>query len=186
MKAVRQKDTTPELVVRRLLHSLGYRYRLHAKELQGRPNLVFPSRRKVVFVHGCFWHGHNCRKNLTPRTHEGFWMQKITHNRVRDLKNEEAVRARGWDVLTVWECDTTSRRNANLERDLRAFLGPPKMKHSLPRSINFLADSRIEFGQGAAQQPRRGRRSVDRSKPVPRRSKDGGQHGNHGHSKGAR
>lgn len=124
MKAVAQKNTAPEIAVRRLLHSLGYRYRLHVKGLPGRPDLVFKSRRKVIFVHGCFWHGHDCRDSLKPRSRESFWEPKIARNRERDLENEEALRLLDWDTLTIWECETTKKMRQALADKLLLFLGP--------------------------------------------------------------
>jgi DNA mismatch endonuclease (patch repair protein) len=106
MQAVKSKDTKPEWTVRRLLHAAGYRYRLHVKDLPGRPDLVFPGRRAVIFVHGCWWHGHDCRRgNRIPRTHTDYWIAKIDRNRDRDIQHVAALRAAGWRVLTVWECE---------------------------------------------------------------------------------
>jgi DNA mismatch endonuclease (patch repair protein) len=104
MRRVRHKDTKPEWVVRRLLHRLGFRYRLHRPGLPGRPDIVFPARRKAVFVHGCFWHRHQrcCR---TPKSRLDFWGPKFAENRRRDLRNQRALRKQGWDFLVVWECE---------------------------------------------------------------------------------
>ncbi|MBK3403451.1 DNA mismatch endonuclease Vsr [Methylorubrum populi] len=122
MGNVRGKDTTPEMVVRKTAHALGYRFRLHRKGLPGSPDLVFASRRKVVFVHGCFWHRHpSCRKASTPKTRPEFWRAKFARNVERDAKNERDLRAAGWEVLIVWECET--RDVAELARVLHAFLG---------------------------------------------------------------
>lgn len=104
MSRIRSKDTKPEMTVRRLLHGLGYRYVLHDARLPGKPDLVFPSRRKVVFVHGCFWHGHNCGRGFRPAKNADFWATKIDGNKARDRRNVRAIRAQGWGVLTVWEC----------------------------------------------------------------------------------
>ena len=105
MSRIRGKDTKPELIVRRLVHGLGYRYRLHDRRLPGRPDLVFPGRRKVIFVHGCFWHRHDCRfGRVTPSTRRQFWMEKLEANKIRDTKNRRALRRLGWHVLVVWEC----------------------------------------------------------------------------------
>ena len=109
MQAVKSKDTGPEMTVRRTLHSLGYRYRLHRKELPGRPDLVFPAKRKVIFVHGCFWHGHSCRRgNRVPKTNTPYWKEKINRNRERYSRQSVDLREGGWDVLTVWECEVRS------------------------------------------------------------------------------
>ena len=108
MRAVRSKDTTPELAVRKLAHALGYRFRLHRRELPGSPDLVFPGRRKVVFVHGCFWHRHaGCARGAsTPATRRGFWEAKFARNVARDRRDRRRLRAAGWGVMVVWECQT--------------------------------------------------------------------------------
>lgn len=107
MSQVKGKDTRPEIIVRELVHRLGYRYRLHQKDLPGRPDLVFPSREKVIFVHGCFWHRHRCRKGRSmPATRKSFWQDKLNGNRARDQSNRRALRRQGWDVLVIWECQT--------------------------------------------------------------------------------
>lgn len=109
MSLIRGKDTKPEMVVRRLIHALGYRYRLHARSLPGRPDLVFSSRRAVIFVHGCFWHRHACPLgNRTPKSRVAFWTAKLDANRERDRRTLRALRRQGWRVLTVWECELRS------------------------------------------------------------------------------
>ena len=106
MGRVRAKDTKPEMVVRRMLHAAGYRYRLHARDLPGKPDLVFPARRKVVFINGCFWHRHrDCALARLPKSRTEFWTNKLERNRERDEKNVAALREQGWEVLTVWECE---------------------------------------------------------------------------------
>nr|WP_297458844.1 DNA mismatch endonuclease Vsr [uncultured Halomonas sp.] len=106
MKRVRSRDTKPEMVVRKLIHGMGYRYRLHAKELPGKPDLVFRPRRKVIFVHGCFWHRHsNCVLARLPKSREDFWLQKLEANRQRDIRNKHALQEAGWWMLTIWECE---------------------------------------------------------------------------------
>ncbi len=106
MRAVRSKDTGPELLVRRLLHAMGYRYRLHRKTLPGKPDLVFPRSRKAVFVHGCFWHWHGCSKGQLPKSRQDYWEPKLRRNIARDLENIAALEALGWHPLTVWQCET--------------------------------------------------------------------------------
>lgn len=107
MSRVRSKDTKPEMRVRRMVHAMGYRYRLHHGKLPGRPDMVFPKRRKIIFVHGCFWHRHeDCRRNRTPKSRREFWDAKLEKNRLRDLENQSKLREMGWDVLVVWECET--------------------------------------------------------------------------------
>jgi DNA mismatch endonuclease (patch repair protein) len=106
MGRVRSRDTIPEMIVRRLAHSMGYRYRLHAKDLPGKPDLVFRSRRKVIFVHGCFWHRHpDCSLARLPKSRKDFWLPKLEANRQRDLKAEHSLQAANWSVLTIWECE---------------------------------------------------------------------------------
>lgn len=106
MSRVRGKDTAPEMLVRRLVFSLGYRYRLHDARLPGKPDLVFAGRKKVIFIHGCFWHRHEgCALARMPKSSTEFWARKLTGNRERDIKNQAALCALGWRVLIVWECD---------------------------------------------------------------------------------
>lgn len=121
MSRVRAKDTTPEMVVRRMLHAAGYRYRLHTRDLPGKPDIVFPARRKVVFINGCFWHRHrDCALARLPKSRIEFWTEKLERNRERDERNAEALQALGWDVLTVWECEI--RNPAALMPRVVAFL----------------------------------------------------------------
>jgi DNA mismatch endonuclease Vsr len=120
MAAVRSQNTRPELVVRRLLFNLGYRYRLHARDLPGRPDIVFRSRQCAVFVNGCFWHGHICPRASKPTSNIKFWHNKIDGNRERDRRVVKELRKAGWRVLTVWQCETKDR--ARLERRLSKFL----------------------------------------------------------------
>lgn len=109
MARIGPKNSKPEMIVRRLLHALGYRFRLHAKDLPGRPDIVFRSKKKVIFVHGCFWHRHHgCKKATTPKTRVEFWTEKFERNVARDRLKEAALRERGWLVLVVWECETKS------------------------------------------------------------------------------
>ena len=105
MGRVRSKDTRPEMAVRRLVHSLGYRYRLHDAKLPGKPDLVFAGRKKVIFVHGCFWHRHpRCKNTRLPKSKLDFWKPKLEGNRKRDLANQRKLRRLGWRFLVVWEC----------------------------------------------------------------------------------
>lgn len=104
MSRIRGKDTKPELQLRRLLHAAGLRYRLHGRELPGRPDLVFPKYRAVVFVHGCFWHRHHCPLFHWPKSREDFWRAKLNRNVERDHQTAARLQAAGWRVLTVWEC----------------------------------------------------------------------------------
>ncbi|MDJ0708030.1 MAG: DNA mismatch endonuclease Vsr [Leptolyngbyaceae cyanobacterium MO_188.B28] len=107
MRAVKSGDTKPEMLVRRLVHGLGYRYRLHRADLPGKPDLVFSSQRKVIFVHGCFWHGHHCPRGARiPKSNTDYWLRKITRNQDRDQANLATLRHQGWSALVVWECQT--------------------------------------------------------------------------------
>jgi DNA mismatch endonuclease (patch repair protein) len=106
MRAIRSKDMRPELAVRSLVHKLGYRFRLHRKDLPGKPDLVFVSRQKVIFVHGCFWHSHEgCKTAHTPKSNLGYWGPKLERNRARDAKNMAALDENGWKALIIWECE---------------------------------------------------------------------------------
>lgn len=106
MAAVRSKNTSPELAVRKLIHSMGYRYRLHGNGLPGKPDLVFAGKRKVIFVHGCFWHRHRgCAKASTPKTRVDFWQTKFDQNVARDKKTVRSLKRLGWQVLTIWQCE---------------------------------------------------------------------------------
>ncbi len=128
MRLVRDRDTRPEMVVRRLAHALGYRFRLHRRDLPGVPDLVFPGRRRLVFVHGCFWHRHGdpaCWRSRLPKSRPEFWVPKLSANAARDATVEAALRASGWQVLVIWECETTPRRRADLTARLEGFLGGP-------------------------------------------------------------
>lgn len=107
MSRIRSKDTTPEVLVRRLIHRLGFRFRLHVRQLPGCPDLVFASKRKVIFVHGCFWHKHRCRYGrVRPKTNPKYWEKKRAGNVVRHRKAVKMLRDLGWDVLVIWECQT--------------------------------------------------------------------------------
>lgn len=121
MRAVKGKDTMPERVVRRIVHRLGCRFALHRADLPGTPDIVMPARRAVVFVHGCFWHGHGClRGRRTPATNVAYWNAKIGRNRQRDRRTLAALRRLGWRVLVVWECQT--RNPVKLADRLAAFV----------------------------------------------------------------
>lgn len=118
MAAIRSKDTKPEMLVRRFLHSAGFRYRLHDRKLPGCPDLVFPSLRTVIFIHGCFWHGHeNCRYFRLPKSNEEFWRNKISRNIDRDAEARAELKKQYWNVIVIWECDlkNRSRREEILE-----------------------------------------------------------------------
>jgi DNA mismatch endonuclease (patch repair protein) len=116
MAAIRAKDTQPELALRRALHAAGFRYRLHVTSLPGRPDIVLPKYRAVVMVHGCFFHGHDCRTFRWPATRKDFWRRKIQGNRDRDYTVDQALRRSGWRVITVWECALRGKRSTRLLR----------------------------------------------------------------------
>ena len=123
MRRIRKTDTKPELRVRRAAHQLGYRFRLHRSDLPGTPDLVFPRLSKVVLVHGCFWHQHpGCRLARQPKSRLDYWLPKLERNRERDLRSTAALRAAGWKVLVIWECEVPDEAAA--ARLLASFLGP--------------------------------------------------------------
>ena len=126
MSRIRGKDTTPEKVVRGLLHCMGYRFRLHGKKLPGRPDIVLSKYKTVIFVHGCFWHRHRgCRNCTTPTNNRAFWIKKLGGNVVRDKLNQRALRLLGWRVITVWECQAEGiTRGQRLARRLSRALKP--------------------------------------------------------------
>lgn len=121
MRSVKSRDTKPEMVVRRLLHRMGYRYRLHRPDLPGKPDIVFSSRRKVIFVHGCFWHGHSCiRGNRLPKTNTEYWRSKIRRNVERFSRQLEDLVENGWAGLVVWECELSEE--SKLQERLTQYL----------------------------------------------------------------
>lgn len=130
MAAVKQRDTGPEMALRRALHALGYRYRTNVRALPGSPDLVFPARKKAIYVHGCFWHGHACPRGKRPESRRDYWIPKITGNRRRDRRNAAELRSLGWEALVVWECELRENRDAELRRVVR-FLGErvPHKRH---------------------------------------------------------
>jgi DNA mismatch endonuclease (patch repair protein) len=115
MAGIRAKNTRPELAIRRALHRRGYRYVLHSPLVPGKPDLVFPARRAVIFVHGCFWHGHDCRYFKMPSTRPEFWGQKIRRNVARDVEVRELLKRQGWRHLTIWECATRGQGKDSVE-----------------------------------------------------------------------
>ncbi len=123
MSRIRNSNTKPEMIVRKMVHQMGYRYRLHRKDLPGKPDLVFPGRRKIIFVHGCFFHMHNCKYGqVIPKTNAEFWAKKRQSNVERDKRNEIQLENDGWQILTVWECMTKKAQLENLPEILGNFL----------------------------------------------------------------
>lgn len=111
MRAVKSENTTPEKIIRRLLTNWGYRYRLNRKDLPGKPDIVLSRLRKVIFVHGCFWHGHHCKRgNRTPKNNQAYWEEKIKKNKLRDRQNNQALRQENWKVFIVWECELKNNK----------------------------------------------------------------------------
>lgn len=121
MQSVKSENTKPELVVRRLLHGMGYRYRLHRKDLPGRPDIALISRRRAIFVHGCFWHGHDCRKGRLPKSRLDYWRPKLERNKERDEEKTKMLESLGWTVLVIWQCETGDLET--LSSRLREFVG---------------------------------------------------------------
>lgn len=120
MRRIGAKNTVPEMRVRRLIHNMGYRYRLHRRDLPGSPDLVFVKQHKVIFVHGCFWHQHDCPRGTRPASNTNFWDTKLRKNVERDRQNVAALTTAGWSVLVVWECQTKSA--VNLADLIKSFL----------------------------------------------------------------
>ena len=120
MSKIRGKNTLPEMVVRKLVFSLGYRYRLHDKNLPGKPDLVFPGRKKVIFVHGCFWHMHDCKRGTPPESNKSFWLTKLQQNKMRDADNIRELEENGWKVLVIWQCRL--KKKQELEVTINEFL----------------------------------------------------------------
>jgi DNA mismatch endonuclease, patch repair protein len=128
MRRVRGKDTKPEMAVRRMVHGMGFRYALHRGDLPGNPDLAFPCRKKVIFVHGCFWHGHACRSGRNrPSSNQGYWIPKLDRNKARDACNRGRLQRLGWKVLTVWECEL--KKEQRLKARLAEFLEDKNESH---------------------------------------------------------
>jgi DNA mismatch endonuclease (patch repair protein) len=129
MSRVRSSNTKPERIIRSLLHRMGYRFRLHRRDLPGSPDIVLPKRRAIIFVHGCYWHQHaGCKKGTIPKQNSEFWSEKLTGNVRRDLETRKMLRSLGWRVLVIWECETKGKVE-KLSRGLSSFLaGPPQLE----------------------------------------------------------
>ena len=127
MRQIKSKDTTPEIALRSLIHRLGYRFRLHRKDLPGKPDLVFPGSGRVIFLHGCFWHQHaSCREGRMPSSRRDYWVPKLKKNQIRDAHNQASLEEQGWKVLVIWECELRDSRH--LTKTLKSFLGSRKQR----------------------------------------------------------
>ena len=122
MGRISGKNTKPELIIRKALFSEGYRYRLHRKDLPGNPDIVFPNRKKVIFVNGCFWHGHSCKKAALPTTNKRFWKKKLTGNKERDKRNLAKLKTMGWETLTIWQCEIKKNTLETQINKIKVFL----------------------------------------------------------------
>ncbi len=146
MASIRSKDTGPELAVRRMVHAMGFRYRLHVRALPGCPDIVLPRHRKIIFVHGCFWHAHGCRTSRrAPATNKKFWKEKFARNKTRDAENLRALWRGGWQVLVIWECETKDKEQ--LHSIIAAFLAPAA------RSADYPLDERHALYGMVAEAP---------------------------------
>lgn len=142
MSLIRSRNTKPELLLRRALHAEGVRYRLHKKDLPGKPDLVFANARTVLFVNGCFWHGHKCPTGHIPKSNSEFWRTKIVTNRARDVRNIRRLREGGWKVIVVWECATTPKRLPATVYRVLGLLGKRRSSErvgQLPKPFRHLA-----------------------------------------------
>lgn len=138
MQAVKGKDTAPEMALRSLLHRLGYRFRLHRRDLPGTPDIVLPGRRAAIFVHGCFWHGHGCNIGRLPKSRLDYWQPKIEANRSRDSRKRSELESAGWRVLEVWQCEL--KDSVPLVDRLRQFLNTSPSnsdRHSEPKTVGL-------------------------------------------------
>jgi len=133
MAAVKSKDTTPEMFIRRLVYSLGFRYRLHVRSLPGTPDLVFPRLKRVIEVNGCFWHMHDCGRCRIPSSRRDYWIAKIERNAARDKRTRRELRKLGWKVLVLWECEIKPSREDWLRRKIVAFLDADRRTTGNPR-----------------------------------------------------
>jgi DNA mismatch endonuclease (patch repair protein) len=157
MSRIRGVNTQPELVIRRALHAMGYRFRLHARDLPGRPDIVLPSKRTVIFVHGCFWHRHDCGLAYTPKTRSEFWQKKFAGNVERDRRAKDALEAAGWHVIVIWECQLD--KPSVLAARLAKRLGPAGRIGGTGVVMHQGTRERIRVRAKALRPPRRGAHS---------------------------
>ena len=144
MARIGGKNTAPEMIARRLLFAMGYRYRLHRRDLPGTPDIVLPARRTAIFVHGCFWHAHGCKIGQPPKSRLDFWLPKLRRNTERDAASCAALRELGWSVLTVWQCEI--RQPGALGQRLAEFLGPRQASED----ANHIAEAKPRKGEAHA------------------------------------
>jgi DNA mismatch endonuclease (patch repair protein) len=136
MRAVKSKNTKPEVKLRKIIFGMGYRYSLHRKDLPGKPDIVLPGRQPIIFFHGCFWHGHNCAHGRRlPQTHRAYWINKISGNKLRDKRHVKQLSRDHWRVLVVWECQL--QNEAVLRRKIATFFKTAERKRSSAPSINI-------------------------------------------------
>lgn len=126
MSRIKSKDSRPEILVRRFLHALGYRFRLHKKNLDGKPDIVLKKHNTIVFIHGCFWHGHKgCKNFVIPKTRTQWWLNKINRNREKDQESVKALRRNGWNIIIIWECELKKdKRDTTLKKLIQKLLDP--------------------------------------------------------------
>ena len=153
MSRIRGRDTKPELVVRRWLWHQGFRYRLYVKTLPGRPDIVMRKWRTVIFVNGCFWHGHDCQSDRSPLTNAQFWQEKIERNRERDARNVAALQAAGWHVLVIWECQLSAKCRQETLRELDVELSHIVLSHTARPKRYAELDSGAELSIAAEANP---------------------------------
>ena len=146
MRAVKSEDTAPEMMVRRYVHSLGYRFRLHRKDLPGKPDLIFPRLNSAIFVHGCFWHGHDCPRGARlPKENAEYWHRKIGRNAERDKKTLRLLRSLGWNVLVIWECELRKDEGTS-ERKIKRFLAGASRSDVAPLGVSNPAVKAKQLG----------------------------------------
>ena len=149
MAAVKSKNTKPELIVRKFLFSKGLRYRIHKSSLPGKPDIVLPKYKTVIFINGCFWHGHDgCRNFRMPKSNIVFWQNKILSNKNRDLINEKKLNDMGWNVIRIWECEITHKDNVNstLENVYNLIIKPVKKYNLIDNTPQMAAENDIKYG----------------------------------------
>ena len=156
MAAIRSKDTNPEIIVRCLLTSMGFRYRVHVATLPGRPDIVLPKLRTILQIKGCFWHGHYCLKGRVPVQNRPYWLNKIPGNVKRDRRNERRLRSLGWSVKNIWECRIRRSSASELAGLVKRLAGGSKMSRNAPRRLNASQMTRIDAALSGLRSRKRG------------------------------